>query len=104
MSHFGEIRIPQTLPRLFRLSLLSSLKRKLLVPRLVSLLYCTLRMNAIPRVGIFATDGAKVFSDFRNEWYWLEDAHVAPSCESGVSTGRPTKYFRSWINYVLNFL
>ena len=80
-SGFGAIQIPRTLRWLFRLSFLFSIKLKSLVPRLVSLLCCTLRMNAFPRIGIFATDGAKVFSDFRNQWYWLEDAHVAPSCE-----------------------
>ena len=102
MSHFGEIRIPRTLLRLFRLSLLTSLKLKSLVPRLVSLLHRALRMNAIPRIGIFATDGAKVFSDFRNEWYWLEDAHVAPKLfrwgvYGSTSHTLPTQYqTRTW--------
>jgi hypothetical protein len=78
VSHFGEVFIQGMLPRLFRLRVVS-LQPKKLTSRLVSLLNCALRMNAIARIGIFTTNGAKVLSKFRNVWNWLNDAHVAPS-------------------------
>ena len=78
--HFDEICIPRTLPRCFRLSFPFPLKLESLIPRLICLLYRTLRMNAVSRVRILAANGANVFRDSRNEWYRLEDAHVVPNC------------------------
>jgi hypothetical protein len=74
------------------------LKLEALIPRLICLLYRALWMNAAPRVGILAANGANVLRDSRNEWYRLEDAHVVSNCSGEVYVDQFAKHCQPSFN------
>ena len=78
---FGALLIPRPLLGLSALALLCSLDARQQSPRLVSLLYRTLGMNAVTGIGSHSTNGTKILRELRKDGDRLQNVHVAPNVE-----------------------
>jgi hypothetical protein len=76
---FGALLFPGSLPRLLLLGFRFLGGSQSQGSRFVGLLHRALRMNAAQRIGSFTTNGTKISNRLRNDFDWLDVAHVAPN-------------------------